>query len=158
MNGERTANIRGTAVARQRGAAATTEPDPGGSGPAALLPGTLVANAGIRRRISGVPGARRREKGKVAGGVAPLGHGKRDGARRRQVPASGNAGNGGRVRSERQRTEPPGHLSPSQRPPGRRNRRRASGVPGLEPETICPDRVALRRSKRQFPTEEPAEA
>ena len=33
----------GTAAARQRGAAATTEPGPGGSGPAALLPGTPVA-------------------------------------------------------------------------------------------------------------------
>ena len=32
-----------TAAARQRGAAATTEPGPGGSGPAALLPGTPVA-------------------------------------------------------------------------------------------------------------------
>ena len=36
----------GTAAARQRGAAATSEPGPGGSGPAALLPGTLVTGPG----------------------------------------------------------------------------------------------------------------
>ena len=35
----------GKAAARQRGAAATTEPGAGGSGPAALLPGTLVASS-----------------------------------------------------------------------------------------------------------------
>ena len=36
----------GTAAARQRGAAATSEPGPWGSGPAALLPGTLVTGPG----------------------------------------------------------------------------------------------------------------
>ena len=41
----------GTAAARQRGAAATSKPGPGGSGPAALLPGTLVASAGVRQRF-----------------------------------------------------------------------------------------------------------
>ena len=43
------ATQKGTAAARQRGAAATTEPGPGGSGPAALLPGTPVASPGGRR-------------------------------------------------------------------------------------------------------------
>ena len=37
--------LSGTVAARQRGAAPTTEPGPGGSGPAALLPGTVVASS-----------------------------------------------------------------------------------------------------------------
>ena len=37
---------RGTAAAPRCCAAATSEPGPGGSGPAALLPGTLVARSG----------------------------------------------------------------------------------------------------------------
>ena len=51
------------------------------------MPGRAGHDDDCPPEVSGVPGARRREKGKVAGGVAPLGHGKRDGARRRQVPA-----------------------------------------------------------------------
>ena len=39
------------------------------------------------------------------GGVAPLGHGKREGPAGDKFPRSGDAGNGGRVRSERQRTK-----------------------------------------------------
>ena len=65
----------GTAAARQRGAAATSKPGSGGSGPAALLPGTLVASVGSRRRFTGVTGVDNVSEGKVAGGVAPLGHG-----------------------------------------------------------------------------------
>ena len=63
-------NITGTAAARQRGAAATTEP--GGSGPAALLPGTVVTNAEIRRREdarSGQGMTAGRLEGEVDGGV-----------------------------------------------------------------------------------------
>ena len=62
----------GTAAARQRGAAATTEPGPGGSSPAALLPGTVVTNAEIRRREEAQSGpgmTAGRLEGEADGGV-----------------------------------------------------------------------------------------
>jgi len=45
----------------------------------------------------------------VPGGVAPLGHGKREGPTGDKFPRSGDAGNGGRVRSGAKRNgAPPG--------------------------------------------------
>ena len=65
----------GTTAARQRGAAATSEPGPGGSGPAALLPGTLVASSeGLEvnpPEVSGVTGVEEGSEGKVAGPTEP---------------------------------------------------------------------------------------
>ena len=63
------------------------------------------------------------------GGVAPLGHGKRAGPAGDKFPRSGDAGNGGRVRSERQRTELAGTvlLSKASRPARRGRRHLALG-------------------------------
>ena len=49
-------------------------------------------------------------EGKVSGGVAPLGHGKREGPAGDKFPRSGDAGNGGRVRRARSDRSPLGVL------------------------------------------------
>ena len=95
----------------------------GGLGPSGPPPRHARCQRGSPPEVSGVTGADEGSEGKVAGGVAPLGHGKREGPAGDKFPRSGDAGNGGRVRSERQRTEPPGHLS-------LREGRRADGTDG----------------------------